>query len=80
MSRSRELYVLRHGKSDWTAGLPDFQRKLNERGRRSAQRVGTHLGVSGVSFDHVLSSPAERARGTAERVCKSLGATAAMVN
>ncbi|MEJ2405597.1 MAG: histidine phosphatase family protein, partial [Candidatus Thiodiazotropha sp.] len=40
---SRELLLLRHGKSDWTQQMDDFDRPLKDRGKRGAQRVGIWL-------------------------------------
>ena len=70
---SRELLVLRHGKSDWTPGVPDFERPLAPRGRRATKRIGRLLREQGLLPDLVVASPAERARQTAERVCRFAG-------
>ena len=70
---SRELLVLRHGKSDWTPGVPDFERPLAPRGRRATKRIGRLLRERGLLPDLVVSSPAERARQTTERVCRFAG-------
>jgi len=38
------LILMRHAKSDWgTPGLPDYDRPLNDRGRRSAVALGRWL-------------------------------------
>lgn len=66
----REILVLRHGKSDWSTEQPDFQRPLEERGRRGSQQIGNWLLQGGLLPDMILSSDAERARRTAEEVCK----------
>jgi phosphohistidine phosphatase len=69
----RELLILRHAKSDWETGAAsDFDRPLAKRGRKDAPRVGEWLYREGIIPDYVVSSPAERARDTALRVCKSL--------
>lgn len=69
----RELLILRHAKSDWDSGAAsDFERPLNRRGKQDAPRVGAWLYREGLVPDHVISSPAERARQTAVRVCKSM--------
>jgi phosphohistidine phosphatase len=70
---TRELLILRHGKSDWEAGTDDFHRPLKDRGKRGAQRVGIWLLLQGLLPDHVVSSPAERAIVTAEKACKAMG-------
>jgi phosphohistidine phosphatase len=36
---TRELLLLRHGKSDWGVSSDDFHRPLKIQGKRSAQRV-----------------------------------------
>ena len=70
---TRELLILRHGKSDWTAQADDFDRPLNRRGRRSAKRIGQWLLSHQLVPDCVICSPALRAVSTAKRVCKVLG-------
>ena len=50
----------------------DFDRPLNKRGKRDAPRMAKHLLESGLCPDVIVSSPARRARKTAEavnRVC-----------
>lgn len=69
----RELLLLRHGKSDWNAGVAaDFDRPLARRGQRSAGRMGGWLRQHRLIPDLVLSSPARRAADTAERVTEAL--------
>jgi phosphohistidine phosphatase len=70
---TRELLLLRHGKSDWNTGTDDYHRPLKDRGKRGAQRLGVWLRQQGLVPDHVVSSPAERAIVTAEKVCKVMG-------
>lgn len=70
---SRELLILRHAKSDWGAGpRNDFDRPLSRRGKHDAPKVGLWLYREGLVPDHVVSSPAERARQTTLKVCKGL--------
>ena len=69
----RELLILRHAKSDWDSGAArDFDRPLAKRGKKDAPRVGEWLYREGLVPDQVISSPAERARQTAVKVCKSM--------
>lgn len=70
---TRELLLLRHGKSDWTTGAEDYQRPLKDRGKRGAQRMAVWLQQQGLVPDHVMASPAERALVTAEKTCKAMG-------
>ncbi len=43
MTPQKTILVLRHAKSDWGAGLPDYHRPLNERGRQGAKTMGEKL-------------------------------------
>lgn len=63
-----ELLVMRHAKSDWGTGLPDFERPLSRRGHEDAPRMAQWLEDEGLVPDAVLSSPATRARTTAQYV------------
>ncbi|MFA9200639.1 MAG: histidine phosphatase family protein [Cypionkella sp.] len=59
------LGLLRHAKSDWDdIGQRDFDRGLNERGRRGARLIGGHIRAQDTRFDRVLASPAERVKAT----------------
>ena len=61
----KTLGLLRHAKSDWDdMSLRDFDRGLNERGRRGAAVMGGHIREHGMAWDLVLASPAERVRRT----------------
>jgi len=60
------VLLMRHGKSDWSAGRPDHERPLNQRGSRSAALMGAVLRQLDEVPDHVVTSSAERARATAE--------------
>ena len=61
----KTLGLLRHAKSDWDdMATRDFDRGLNDRGRKGASLIGTHITRHGVKFDRLLASPAERVRQT----------------
>ena len=63
----KTLYLLRHAKSSWSEpGLGDQQRPLNQRGLKDAPNMGERLRLRNESIDAVVSSPALRARTTAE--------------
>jgi phosphohistidine phosphatase len=65
---------MRHAKSDRDApARRDFDRPLDERGRRDAPRMGWWMKRQGFVPDLVVASPAARARDTAERVGEALG-------
>lgn len=64
----RQLILARHGKSDWYQSATDFDRPLNSRGEKDSQRAGLTLKKWGFKPDLVISSPANRAKSTAELV------------
>ena len=61
----KTLFLLRHAKSSWSEpGLADFDRPLNERGRRAAPLIARHLADGGPLPDLILCSAARRTRET----------------
>jgi phosphohistidine phosphatase len=73
----RTLYLLRHAKSSWRDDtLRDFDRPLKERGRDAAELVGRLIAAENLSDVLVVSSPAVRARETAEIMLRSSGVRA----
>lgn len=61
----KRLILMRHAKSDWSAGAgTDFDRPLNDRGRLDAPRMGAWLQHHGYLPDQVLCSSAARTRET----------------
>lgn len=69
----RTLTVLRHAKSDWPDGVPDFERPLAERGRADAPAAGQWLLEHWPEHELVLCSPATRVKQTWELVAAELG-------
>lgn len=70
----KTVLLLRHAKSDWdNSGLADFDRPLARRGLEDAPRMGEVLAQFDCVPDKILSSPAERAKQTAELVAKACG-------
>ncbi len=68
---ARELLIFRHGKSDWGSdALNDFDRPLARRGRKAVKRMASWLREQDLLPQCILSSPAERARQTALRLCR----------
>lgn len=63
----KRLGLLRHAKSDWDdMSLRDFDRGLNDRGRKGARLMGEHIVSHGGTWDILIASPAERVRRTIE--------------
>jgi phosphohistidine phosphatase len=61
-----EFLLMRHAKSDHPSGVIDRDRPLTARGRDSAAAVGRTISAYGAVPDTILTSPALRARSTAE--------------
>lgn len=68
------LLVVRHAKSSWDVGtLTDFERPLNERGKKDAPVMAKRLVDRNIPVDAFVSSPAKRAKKTAELFCETCG-------
>lgn len=64
------LIIMRHGKSDWSTGSDtDFDRPLTKRGLKAAVAMGIWLKKHKYIPDRIVSSPALRAKLTAQNVC-----------
>ena len=63
----KTLLIIRHAKSSWDlTGAADIDRPLNERGKRDAPAMARRLIKASITIDRFVSSPARRARQTAE--------------
>jgi phosphohistidine phosphatase len=63
----KTLVIVRHAKSSWDIGsLNDFDRPLNERGKKDAPLMAQRLLDKKIIIDAFISSPAKRAKKTAE--------------
>jgi phosphohistidine phosphatase len=63
----KTLILVRHAKSSHTYGVSsDFDRPLNDRGFREAAEMGKKLFKKKIPIDQFVSSPAVRAKTTAE--------------
>jgi phosphohistidine phosphatase len=70
----KQLLLCRHAKSSWNnETLSDFDRPLNKRGERDAPEMGRRLAQQGMRPDLIMTSPAVRARATAEYLAARLG-------
>ena len=63
---ARELYIIRHAKSDWGFELKDFDRPLSMRGFQDAPVMADRLHATTPGIDCLVSSPAKRAITTAQ--------------
>jgi phosphohistidine phosphatase len=63
----KTLILVRHAKSSWDdLGLSDFDRPLNDRGKRDAPKMAEKLSKKKIDIDAFISSPAKRAARTAK--------------
>ena len=70
----KTLTLLRHAKSAWDDPVArDFDRPLNPKGARAAVAIGQHMRSLGLSFDHVVASPALRVMETVEHLARGYG-------
>jgi len=67
----KSLLLLRHAKSSWKdSSLPDIERPLKKRGKKTSPAVGKLMRERELAPDLVLCSPARRTRDTLELVLK----------
>jgi phosphohistidine phosphatase len=70
----KTLLLVRHAKSDWNdPSLKDFDRPLNDRGKKDAPLMAQRLIDKKIKIDCFIASPAKRARKTAEIFAKEYG-------
>ncbi len=71
-SDGKILLIVRHAKSSWNIGsLNDFERPLNDRGKKDAPVMAKRLIDRNILIDIFVSSPAKRAKKTAELFCEA---------
>jgi phosphohistidine phosphatase len=68
----KELWLLRHAKSDRKADVSDIKRSLKKRGKRDAKNMGIWLKSQHLIPNEILSSPATRAIETTKIIYKEL--------
>jgi phosphohistidine phosphatase len=70
----KTLLLIRHAKSSWEQpDLSDFDRPLNERGKKDAPEMAKRVKEKGIEIDHLLSSTAKRAKKTAKYFAEEFG-------
>jgi phosphohistidine phosphatase len=76
----KRLTLLRHAKSGWDDPVSrDFDRPLNERGKRASEVIGRWLRDHKIHFDMIVGSPAVRVVETIDHVAIGYGETMAPV-
>jgi phosphohistidine phosphatase len=67
----KTIILVRHAKSSWDDfSLKDEERPLTERGKRNAPDMAKRLLKKKISIDAILTSPAKRAKATADLFAK----------
>ncbi|GAA4774061.1 histidine phosphatase family protein [Stakelama sediminis] len=70
----KTLNLLRHAKSGWDDAITrDFDRPLNDKGKRAAAVMGRHLRGLPVRFERLVASPALRVVQTLEHFAAAYG-------
>ncbi|HTQ28882.1 MAG TPA: histidine phosphatase family protein [Puia sp.] len=69
----KTILLIRHAKSSWNdPSLGDFDRPLNERGKKDALVMARRLVKNQIPIDLLVSSPAKRALSTAKLFAEEL--------
>ncbi|HEX7856654.1 MAG TPA: histidine phosphatase family protein [Sphingobium sp.] len=70
----KTVTLLRHAKSDWNDSVSrDFDRPLNERGKRAARLMGEWARTQKLRFDAIVASPAVRVTETLDHFLEAYG-------
>jgi phosphohistidine phosphatase len=70
----KTIILVRHAKSSWDdLSLKDEDRPLNSRGKKDAPKMAKRLLKKKIDIDAFISSPAKRAKETAEYFAKAYG-------
>lgn len=70
----KRLTLLRHAKSGWDdPAARDFDRSVNDRGKRAAKLIGEHARAKGLKFDKIIASPAVRVVDTLDVFQAAMG-------
>ncbi len=69
----KTIFFVRHSKAIHDNITPDFERKLEERGKNDAILMATKLKARSIHIDKIISSSAKRTMQTAKIFAKVLG-------
>ncbi|RLD42065.1 MAG: phosphohistidine phosphatase SixA [Bacteroidetes bacterium] len=71
--KTKKLYLLRHGEAeDFSVNNNDVLRKLTDAGRAQINQIAQYIKENHIKIDQIISSPAERAKESAEIIKKLL--------
>lgn len=66
-----KIILIRHIKSDWSTGKPDFERTIRVDRKADADKIALLLRLKGITPDTIIASPAKRTRQTAMLFAKA---------
>src|SRR5687767_3331008 len=70
----KTLLLIRHAKSSWDdITMDDLDRPLNDRGKQNAPEMAHRILKKNIEIDAFITSPAKRAKKTAEFFAKEYG-------
>ncbi len=70
----KTILLVRHAKSSWeNFSVTDEERPLNDRGKKNAPEMAKRLLKKNIAIDAFISSPAKRAKTTAEYFAEEYG-------
>ena len=72
----KTLLIIRHAKAESAFTLNDFERPLNERGKKDAPVMAQRVAAKQIVIDAFISSPAKRALTTATLFYETMGGRA----
>ena len=73
MQDMKKLTLIRHSKSSWDdPTLADWERPLNNRGKKDALLIGYKLAEENIIPDKIISSSAKRAYDSAKRIAECI--------
>lgn len=76
----KTLFLVRHAKSSWDdRKIDDFDRPLNDRGRRDAPSMGKRIAGLADAPRVIVTSPAKRAATTARLIAEAIGLPAGKI-
>lgn len=67
------VLIIRHAKAESAFTLNDFDRPLNERGKKDAPVMAQRIADKQINIDAFISSNAKRAKTTASLFCETMG-------
>lgn len=68
----KHITILRHGQASQDPRFEDFDRPLTDKGRKHLPRMAAFVARSKVKPDWIVSSPAQRAKESADLLAESL--------